>query len=609
MRDEQRGMSSEPTEVPMGIHIVADGRFSQLDYSTWPDTQLRRQLRDANLAVLIDHGGNAKSRGSAKAYWEAARVAHAVLTEAAPRAEQPLDIRTLTVPTVHAAMFENKTSPASVRTTLARRLLLEAAQTHGNTVLESYLQNLRLHGYSKPSNPYSAAELDSVLDWCKSQLNGMFMRRAKALKLLGANEHETDEQILMKAIAVLDEPAYSLSGESANELEAAEFTDQYRWWLAQLYAKGFQLTPSPGSPRRAVFTEAMNALFPTSQEAVAAALLVINEYGAEGQVLASLDVTDVRRDSADSSVMVITGVKSRADKAVSRKGNAVATWSGGKVLERWIAATAPARRWTSTSHLWLWQSIKMPRSDKTVVAPFHTFIPDRPLILEGNISVIPIPNGGRVRLSTRRMRKTWVVRADRAFGSGVGGSVDPAHDQRTAWAFYRSVTLDQNERRIIIAEAQDDYLAMIKANGMVIGDNMSREQALSELISRGIDPAAAERILRGTAEDSGTTTCRDSKNVPGQAEGTLCRKMPFACITCVNAIHTLAHLPVILALEENIDQERKTLPAEEFVSVWAGIDLGVARIIRAFSPTAIETARQDMDEARTRVTKLRGAYS
>jgi hypothetical protein len=599
MRDEQRGLLSEPTEVPLGIRIIADGRASHLDYSVLPDTPLRRQFRDANLAVLIDQGGNAKSRGSAKTYWDAARAAHAALAAAATPLERPLDIRTLTVPTLHRALYENKTSPASVRTTLARRLLQEAAEAEGNIVVGSYLQNLRLHGYSKPSNPYTADELECVLNWCKTRLNDMYLRQAKALELLGTGPDDTDVQVLRKAQSILDESKHR---------QPAEGSDEYRWWLAQLYANGFEDIPAPGSRQRAIFTRAMKALFPTSQDAVAAVLLVINEYGAEGQLLASLDFTDVRRDALDSSVMVITGIKSRADKAVSRRGNAVATWSGGKVLERWIAATAPARRWTGTSHLWLWQSI-FSRSDKTVVPPFHTFIPDRPLIIEGNMSVIPMPDGGRVRLSTRRMRKTWVVRADRAFGAGISGAVDPAHDQRTAWTFYRSVTLEVNERHSIIAEAQEDYMAMIAANGIVIDDTMSPEQAISILTELGIAPAAAQRVLRGAGDDSGTAKCRDSRKAPGQAEGTLCRKTPFACITCPNAIHTTAHLPVILALKEYIDQERRTLPAEQFISLWAGTDLGVERVIHSFSSTAIETARQDMAKARARIDKLREVYA
>lgn len=604
MRDEQRGLSSKPTQVPFGIRIIADGRTSQLDYGRIPKSPLRSQFRDANLAVLIDQGGGAKTRGSASAYFDAARAAHAALAEFATPPETPLDVRTLTIPTVHAALFENRMSPASTRTTLARRLLVEAARVESNSLLEGYLQNLRLHGFSKPSNPYTPAELETVLAWCKTRLNAMFMRRAKALALLGADENETDQEVLGRALAILDEPEPSPSN-----LPEADATSSDRWWIAQLYAKGFSVIPPSGSPRRANFRMAMQALFPTSQDAVAAVLLVVNEYGAEGQVLVSLDVTDVRRDATDSSVMVITGVKARADKAVSRKGNAVATWSGGKVLERWIAATVPARRWTSTSHLWLWQSIKQPGSDKTVVAPFHTFIPERPLIMEGNTSLIPMPNGETIRLSTRRMRKTWVVRADRAVGSGIAGSLDPAHDKNTAWAFYRSVALDQNERRAIIAEAQDDYLAMIRAVGVVLGDEMSREQSLSALTNAGIDRTVAERILRGQAEDSGTTTCRDSRNAPGQAVGTLCRKMPFACITCPNAVHTLVHLPMILALEEEVEQQRGSLPAEEFVAVWAGLDVGISRILNAFSPSAIEGARQDLNEARTQLLKIRTAYS
>lgn len=592
MRDARRGLISKKTDVPFGISIVADGQASFVDYSTIPDTPLRQQMRDAAFLTLVDQGGRVRSVGSARAYRDAATYAHELLAAEVQQDELPPDIRTISVASLHTALFERRMSPASVRTTLARRMLFLAADSCAIHTTVRYLENMRLHGFSSPIEPYTEAELECVVDWCKSRLNSFFTRRKEAFALIGANpEVQSDEQVLANAHAVLAEGADDTS------------RDQ-RWWVAQFHAKGFSMLPPDG--HRESYRLARKALFPSSLDAQAAALLVVNEYGAEASMLVSMDTSDVRREANNSSVMVIKGIKTRADKAVSRKGNAVALWSGGRVLERWMNATSSLRRWTQTDHLWVWvQSIQ---STKTVRHPVATFIPDRPIILEGGSAALAMPGGGTVRMSTRRMRKTWMARADRAFGSGFGGALDPNHDAKTAWTFYRSVGLTRDERLAVIGEAQDDYFASIKAAGLILTDQLNRDDANALLIANGVEPAAAARMMQGEMPDSGTSSCKDPYKAPGQAEGTLCRKTPYACLLCPNAVHTTAHLPVVLALREHIDTERETLPAEDFVARWAGVDMGVERVIDAFSASAVAKANQDIDTARRRIEEFGDIY-
>lgn len=591
MRDPRRGLVSWKTDVPFGISVVADGRESQFDYSAIPVTPLRQQMRDAALLALVDHGGKARSVGSAAAYRDAAIYAHHRLATAAGSNEIPLDIRTVSAKTMHLALFEGRMSPASVRTTLARRMLKDAAESLGVDETFGYLRNLRLYGLANAGPPYTDAELDRVLAWCKTQLNDYFARRSQALALIGADvERDSDVQIMGRARAAL----------RCGATEREE-----RFWVAQLYIHGFDKPPPPAH-RKEPYRFARHALFPGNLEAQAAALLVINEYGAEGPLLVSMDTGDVRREANNSSVMVIRGVKSRADKAVSRKGNAVSPWSGGRVLERWIAATAPARRWTGTDHVWLWAQVK--DSPKMVRFPIASFIPERPIIGEGGTAVLRMQNGETVRLSTRRMRKTWMVRADRAIGAGMAGAIDPNHSAGTAWVFYRSVGKSKDERRVLISRAQDDYLASIKATGLIISDELTRDEAIEILVEDGIERAAAERMLRGELADSGTSGCRAPYSAPEQAEGTLCRKTPYACLLCRNAVHTTAHLPVVLALRERIDHERATLPAEEFVVQWAGVDMGVDKVIAGFSSVAISNALAEISRARERIAQFGEIY-
>jgi hypothetical protein len=588
---------SEPSDVPTGITLTADGRRTFLDYRVLPEGPLRTQMRDATLPLFVDRGGDLKSPGSGRMYLQAARLAAERLSQAEGGSE-PLDVATLAAERVHAVLFAGVTSPVPVRIVLARKLLLLAATAAGNDTLARYLSGLTLFGYARASTPYTSAELDIVLGWCKSQLGPMFERRNAALACLGLQAEATDGDARARAAGLLADHPLPTSECSEDE--------EFAWWVAWVLMHGFEEPEAMASGAR---KRALDALFPDVTAALAATLLVINEYGVEGQVLASMDVGDVRRLPGNSSVMEITGVKSRADRAVSRRGNAVSTWSGGRVLERWIELTAPARRWTGTEHLWLWRSRARDgrTSSKTVRLPVLTYVPDRPLVQEGHTG-LEGPGGSRLRLSTRRMRKTWAVRSERALGPGVAGPLDPNHSRLTAWSMYRSVALSLDERRAVIAEAQDDLLGMVQASQVVIGADVTPGEAVSLLVERGVSPAAANRIVRGDGDDSGTVFCKDPHDAPDQSPGSLCRQTPFACLLCRNAVHTRAHLPVILALAETIAAERSSLPAEAFVNQWGGVDLGVAHVLSRFSEHAKAEAAIEIDAARERLKRLGEVY-
>jgi len=608
MRDEQRDIRSAPTDVPFGLVVVSDGTTHRYGFGDLPDVSLRRQLRDAILAACMDRGGNVRSPGSVLAY--VASVT-AIFKAFATLPEQQLDAKQLTPAIVHSALFANLQSPIPVRMVLARKMLLHAASAADNDVLVGYLGNLTLWGYARASDPYTDTELEGILRWCKEQLSSMFNRRRDALASIGAEAGWDETAILEQARAVLAEPSHpdDYMGSPRGYSRWPSAPANSRWWTAQVYAHGFEQEPPSSTHQRRQFIAAADALFPTTTQCLAAQLLVINEYGAEGQMLASMDVNDVRRVEGNSSVMEIRGIKTRADKAVSRRGNAVTTWSGGKVLENWIEATAPARRWTGEDDLWQWRTTDTRRdAAKNLRAPIQHHIPSRPVILEGT-KPITGTHGEPINLSIRKMRKTWAVRAERAIGAGVAGSLDPNHSRLTAWTFYRSAALSREERHVLISEAQDDLEAMLMASQIIVDTDLARPEAIGQLVAHGVDPATADRVIRGTADDSGTAHCKNAREAPGQAPGTLCRETPFACIICPNAIHTRVHLPVIIALRESIDSERATAPAEKFASQWNAIDQGVDRVLAGFSEGAMSEARKDLTAAQERLAVLAAVYS
>jgi hypothetical protein len=588
MRDHRSAIRSEPVDVPLGIEILQDGRTYFLNFHKIVDAPIARQLRDAALGAMGDRGGGVKAAGSAAAYQDAADYAAKLLLQRLQAEEQPLDINTLTPVTLHTALFEGRTSPASVRTTLARRLLLDAAKAAKADANVAYLNRLTLYGFSEPSRPYTSEELEAIVGWCKGRLNDLFLRRLSALRMLHEDASEESTQHALEAarqiVALRDHPA------------------TVRDWVAWVLVVGLE----PDRPLTGPYGEAVRLLSPSVLDAQAAALLIVNEFGAETSVLISMDTADVERASKDSSLTQISGLKSRADKAVSRKGNGVSTWSGGRVIERWITATAHLRSFTDTDHLLIW--VQSGSSNKTLRHPVATAIPARPIVLEGDSSVVSLPSGGSVRMSTQRMRKTWAARADRVVGSGVRGAIDPNHSARVSWTFYRGAGLSKEERLEIIAEGQDEYWASILATGYVIADSESPEEIRRRLREEGLSQATIDKVLAEALDDTGTAGCVDPRAAPGQKRGTLCRKTPFACLLCPNAVFTTIHLPIILALADRIDRDREEQVAEVFISTWAGVAARVDQMLEVFSQDAIDDAIRDLEIAQERLRALEEAY-
>ncbi|WP_144709680.1 hypothetical protein [Curtobacterium pusillum] len=574
--------------MPLGIEIFQDGRRHFLNFHEIGEAPIARQLRDAALGVMGDRGGGVKAAATAAAYQDAADYAVKQLLPRLLPEEQPLDIKTLVPATLHSGLFEGRTSPASVRTTLARRLLLDAAEAAKADASVAYLKRLKLHGFSRPSRPYTSEELEAIVGWCKGRLNDLFLRRLSAFRMLdeGASEDSTQGaiEVARQIVALRDHPA------------------TVRDWVAWVLVVG----PESDRPLSGPYGEAVRLLSPTVLDAQATALLIINEFGAEASVLISMDTVDFERAPDDSSLTRISGLKSRADRAVSRKGNGVSTWSGGRVIERWITATAHLRSWTDTDHLLIW--VQSERSDKTLRHPVATAIPQRPIVLEGDSSVVSLPSGGTVRMSTQRMRKTWAARADRVVGGGVRGAIDPNHSARVSWTFYRGAGLSEEERLEIIADGQDEYYASILAVGYIIADSESPEEIRRRLWHEGLSDETIDKVLAEALDDTGTAGCVDPRAVPGQKLGTLCRKTPFACLLCPNAVFTTIHLPIILALADRIDRDREEQVAEVFISTWAGVAARVDQILEAFSQEAVDEAMSDLEAAQERLRVLEEAY-
>ena len=613
--DRARGIRSEPTEVPFGLSITQNGHTYGLSLERLPPSPLRTQMRDACLSFAADRGGTLKSAISMSNQVEHAISMGRAIAAVVPNAQ--LDAAELRVEDVHRAAFLSIPKPASQKLVVGRKVLKRAAELAGNAALTVYLTNIRLYGYTARgggSKPYTEVELTTLLDYAKQALHNLEKQQTAALGRLGLAANATDQEAVAAATAVLAGTKHSFALPSDAPEAGADWGDvpsNARWWTAQVLVNGFSLVPGEHHQQRRYFLEAQDAWFPTVDEAHAAVLLIINEFGIEGQVLAGLRAGETRRVGGEfSSVLEVSGVKSRASKAVSRRGNALSHWSGGRVLERWERHTAPARRWTGVNLLWQFRlRATYGGGPRMLRVPISNFLPG-PGLLNGQarIRYVDLPDGGTVAFSPQRMRKTWAVRSERALGSMIAGAIDPMHSAKVSWAFYRSVAYNGQERRELLSEAQDDLMAMVKAV-QVVADLAPGRDVTAALRKQGVSEDVIQRLVREGLDDSGTSLCSNMREAPGQAIGTICKQTPFACLLCKNAIHTRVHLPVLLALQESLAAERQSMPAEQYVAAWAGVDAALGNILSRFSASALFAARTDLMQARAQLQKLKDAFT
>lgn len=595
MRSAQRDLLSEPSEVPFGITVTADGRTDFISYERFEPSPLRRQLREAHLAMASDRGGGARSLLTMRNYTNGVR--HLLGRLHGP--ESVPDARRLEPGLVHRRLLSLPAEFAGYDLALARRLLLVCAESVGNDDLAAYLRNAPVHtsGRAEGTRPYSSEELLVVLDWARGRLHAWERRNADALRLLGLDARVDDEMALAAAEKHLG------STRSRAGCPPPGASDE-TWWVAQLYANGFAAQPESRSAEARLWARAREALFPQLHDALATVMLVINEYGFEAQALQGLCLGDVRRvGGASSAVLELSGWKARADREVSRRGNAVSAWSGGRVIERWIRLTAPARRWSGSDRVWQFWTDRTWKTKELLREPIVCFPQTRPM-MPGTRPLLPMPNGSTLAVSTRRMRATNIARAERALGPATARALDPGHSSRVAWAVYRSAAVGEDERKRLVADAQDDLRGMVTA-AKIAGAGSLGSDPVAVLIGEGVEASVADRLVRGQLSDSGLTYCSDPRRAPGQVVGTLCRRMPFLCLVCPNGVFTAVHLPVLLALAETLEADRGEMPAEEFVARWGGVDVGLEHVLKRFSAAAVETARGDLNEARQRIRAFR----
>lgn len=635
-RDVGRAVRSEKLDVPFGISTTINGRTRNYTMADAPACPLRDELREAALSCIADRGGTAKSVSTVTKIVRAARMSVTTLNAAVPSLEE-LSVRNLSVELVHRALFadagQGRTAHWKVT---AQRLLLIAARTCGNEDLVAYLTNLRgldnHHLHSEPTQPYSDDELVVVLDWCKTQLHGFEQRRAAAWELLGlapgaplVDAVDAAAEYLAQHGDMTEPSACRPGGYGGGAVDASEQRTQSRseaWWIAHLLInpastvepKRYGQWRASGNKREGqqwdYYDKAWAALFPTREDAQAVMMLVINENGAEDQVLRSLHVSDVER--IGESVVKITGVKDRADKAVSRKGNRASNWSGGRVLERWIELSEPARNWTNSTQLWQFVPGKLSTAgtdDQVLRKPVITFPPDTASFRSerkgrSRFNV----NGSEFGLSPQQMRKSWYRRLERALGPVVSGALDPTHSAKIAWAWYRSAALTEEECYALIADAHKELHDMIVAH-TVVADNDSPEELEAQLLDVGVGAVVISRLLNDDLDDSGTSFCKDPTDAPNQRPGTMCQQTPFACLFCRNAIHTRTHLPVLLALSDSVHADRKRLPAEEFIDTWAGVDEALQHILARFSDASKAQAHRNLDSARQRIEDMKEVWT
>jgi hypothetical protein len=607
-------MTTEAVEAPFGLNAFSDGKRTFVSLDDLRDVPLRRQLRDALMSLSIDHGGRAKSTKTLQTYANAIRR---IFARYSPENLSGWSIRSLDFSSLKRDVFpsaERRTTNSTMSMS-ARRLLVIAAmadypRTPTGTV--TFLGALQLNNPPSARPAYEDEELVSILEWATTRLYELEQRWSTHLQSFGGdpalsdqeNENIAHQYLIQADIAATRE---GRSGKTTWRQAGKRITapTDRAWWSASLYAVGFGIETTPTHPSRRAQSEAEAALFPDFSDAIAAMTLVINEYGAEQQLLRTMDIDSAQRMPGNSSVVRITGIKFRADRAVSRKGNGVSPWSGGAVLERWTRLTAASRRWAATRNIWIWRS----RANTNQLAQAR--FPIYQTIVEESIkpwqTVPHRQTGAPIVLRFGRLRKNWIARTERAVGPGLSGTLDPAHSSAVDWSFYRMVGLTADQRLEVVARAQEELRTHALVFQLVIDTNSDVALIREALLAKGIPEGDVDKIVKRDW-DSGTAGCRSPREAPGQTIGTLCRQTPFACFVCPNAIFTSVHVPLLIALDDQLSEEAKAMPAEEYLALWGGVHPAVRRVLDGFSAQVIAGAEKELRAAESRLKDMAGVY-
>lgn len=557
-------MASTLLEVPFRLHLEFPAhRASDFDLSALPCPGLVRQLAGA-LLERTNTGGPIKSPSTARSYVHGIRHLARNLGRRgfAGSAAQLSD----------ALIFDywREAGPSYERAT---RVLLSHIEARRPGSLEPGLAR-QLHGVTvnpraphRPRQPYSAGETTRLLEACRAAADSAEARLAAAEALVASGA----------------DPA---AGDWAREENVAWNLDRFGPMTARALSKrvGAQEWRVDRALRETL-SRLHEGLFPTMEAVMAFRVLIGIETGICPEGIDGLGADCLEWVGGDQAR--ISWFKARASGAESHVFPSRGPWSPGRLIERWLALSARARRHTPDgTALWLsWD-----RAHVRVSRPgFSWDARDRFVGLHGLLD----DAGAPLRLRFGAFRATYFARHDRHWNGAL--RIDPNHSARVEGDHYLAQGRPSDPLEATIEAAQRDALRKAATAPLTLFDAAELAALVDDpeavALRLGMSASAAAEVLGGE-RDVFAAGCKDFYNSPHGHPGAPCPSPVWSCLFCPLAVFTPAKVPNLLRLRDHLERQWKALGAQEWMHLYGAAQVRLERdILARFPAPVLEAAR------------------
>jgi len=353
------------------------------------------------------------------------------------------------------------------------------------------------------------------------------------------------------------------------------------------------LDPDAEPPASSEVVALHRALFPDADTALAYLTLFAMRAGIVPDGIDGLRLADITRTSATSVLLAYRKGRTGAE-ALTLPRDAV------RLLDRWLAHSAPLREHADTHAARLWIYAVGDRSGRgtgpVLTRPRAQRHRQRWVRATGLLG----DDGAPLALHGGRIRATYHHRRDRSAWTGRT-TIDPNHSARVEGDHYLSshtaAQLDAIEA--VIEAAQTDLRRKADPPVVLTGQDAAEfTAAFPDLIkAAGLDTAAITALLGGE-QDVFVAACANPWKSPHAPAGTLCPARPWVCLLCPLAAFAPRHLPNLLRLKDYFSHQATQMTTAQFLVVFGPYAARLEHdVLPRFSTAAITAATRHLTDA------------
>jgi hypothetical protein len=271
--------------------------------------------------------------------------------------------------------------------------------------------------------------------------------------------------------------------------------------------------------------------------------------------------------------------------------------SPGRLIHRVLTITAHARQFASRDdqrHLWI-AHLAGRRGGK--VGAVH-----RPSHWQNGVDAIKRfldahdirdDSGERLALDRRMLRQTAYTRLQGMTAGDIAAMAGINQSQRAAADHYTDATEAAPGVVEAILDAQHELVDRARRRFPGTIQKEPDATVAPTVIDADEDPQPAAGAVR-----TFMATCRSFRDSPFAPRGEPCSAPPWACLTCGHCVVGPSHLPMLLAFEEFLEEERKGLDPVQWISVYGDTHrMLVEEVLPEFSRQQLKAAQAHAEAA------------